>query len=125
MPKKVLPLYAAMPISAPYLLIALTVLVMITVEMIEAMTRVRNASCLVLAQCGGEEVRDKALDSILRPSRRTAIGRGMSGHLSRVLEIRELTISSVKLTKAEILPLARTPHAAPIKASPVNPMPMQ
>jgi hypothetical protein len=49
MPKNVLPLYAAMPISAPYLLIALTVLVMRTVEMIEAMTIVRNASYLVLA----------------------------------------------------------------------------
>lgn len=48
MPKNVLPLYAAMPISAPYLLTALTVLVMMTVEMIEAMTRARNASCLVL-----------------------------------------------------------------------------
>lgn len=49
----------------------------------------------------------------------------MSGHLSRVLEIRGLTISSVKFTKAEILPFARTPHAAPINASPANPIPMQ
>jgi hypothetical protein len=49
----------------------------------------------------------------------------MSGHLSRILEIRGLTISSVKLTRAEILPFARTPHAAPINASPANPIPMQ
>jgi hypothetical protein len=67
MPKNVLPLYAAMPISAPYLLIALTALMMTTVEMIEAMTRVRNASCLVLASCEDEKVRENAVDSILRP----------------------------------------------------------
>jgi hypothetical protein len=49
MPKNLLPLYAAMPISAPYLFTALTDLTMTAVEMAEAMPRVRNASCLLLA----------------------------------------------------------------------------
>jgi hypothetical protein len=49
MPKNVLPLYAAMPISAPYLLMALTALTMTTVEMIEARARVKNANCQELA----------------------------------------------------------------------------
>jgi hypothetical protein len=59
-PKNLLPLYAAMPMSAPYLLTALTTLTMTTVEMAEAMPRMRNASCLVLVSCENKEAGDKA-----------------------------------------------------------------
>ena len=48
MPRNALPLYAATPISLPNLLISLTALTMMTVEIMEAIARVRNASCPLL-----------------------------------------------------------------------------
>lgn len=56
-PRNLLPLYAAMPMSAPCLLTVSTALTMTAVEIAEAMPRVRNASCVMLVSFknkGGE-----------------------------------------------------------------------
>jgi hypothetical protein len=66
MPKNLLPLYAAMPMSEPYLLTASTALTITAVEMAEAMPRVRNASCLVLASREDKKAKGKAADPVLQ-----------------------------------------------------------
>ena len=110
--------------SEPYLLTALTALTMTTVEMMEAIARVRNASCDVSACGEDDEMQGRLARQFSSVIPNNYNGRTL-GHFPTTLEDRELTMSSRKLTRAEILPFARTATAAPMTASPANPMPMQ